>query len=287
MMNDFDPGAARGLSPYVPFSGRDTLVWQRWDQGLGYRALHEAACARRPRRAVGDHGDLLDRRHALVPVVTPADADRVKALVFAADGTNRCDQLTLAEMADLFDLLFAGPLDDALAAVLQADYIPIFVGAGVTTPVGAAGEPENDLSNRWHCDGGPHNHLKLLLYLDDLDSHDGATMVVDRAVTDHFKRAGYAFDELHTRVSDLSVLAEALAIRPCPTLTCRPGKGEALLLEPANVLHRGYRPTFGARHVLTVGIVPFPFDRQSILPRAYATIRSNTEFDFPNMNGIG
>ena len=117
------------------------------------------------------------------------------------------------------------------------------------------GEP--NVSFSWHCDGGPTKHLKVLLYLNGSDEHGGNTRFLDRATTDAFKKIGYVFCDIDHRLDDLAALAgeHGIAYRP---LEAPMRTGEAILFEPANVLHKGVWPTRAPRYLLQICIVPSP-----------------------------
>ena len=138
--------------------------------------------------------------------------------------------------------------DEQIRQYFCCDYAPIALSVVRGLP------NEDNVSMRWHCDSGPTRHLKMLVYLNETD---GATGVIKRMDTDLFFRAGYAYCELKQRLGDDGTREFALKheIPFCPTFVTPP-PGQAILFEPALVLHRGKAPTEGERVMLQIILVP-------------------------------
>lgn len=125
----------------------------------------------------------------------------------------------------------------------------------------------------WHCDSGPSQHLKLLVYFENSETSGGNTAFLDRRASDGFLEQGYTFGPLRRRRDDLSGLARRLDIRFEPR-TWPLMAGQGLLFEPSRVLHRGVIPDRGARHIVTLLLLPSPIpwpqalEEQGVLGRA-------------------
>jgi hypothetical protein len=107
----------------------------------------------------------------------------------------------------------------------------------------------------WHCDAGPVEHLKLLVYLSALDDHDGGTIFIDRSTTDLLKRVGTVFQPVADRQLDIRPVAQSHGFELEESLL-RPDLGEAVLFQPANVLHRARIPDRGERITMTLLLLP-------------------------------
>ncbi len=109
----------------------------------------------------------------------------------------------------------------------------------------------------WHCDKGPSAHLKILLYLNDMQEHRGNTIFLDRATTARFAQSGYVFGSVKKRTDDLTELArqEGITLHP-HSWDMKAGEGVAF--EPSQVLHRGILPSIGHRYVLAFCLLPSP-----------------------------
>jgi len=122
----------------------------------------------------------------------------------------------------------------------------------------------------WHCDKGPSTHLKILLYLNDMQDHRGNTIFLDRATTARFAQSGYVFGSVKKRTDDLTDLArqEGITLQP-QSWDMKAGEGVAF--EPSQVLHRGILPSTGFRYVLAFCLLPSP------IPWDKAFIQNNHE----------
>ncbi|MGE0475123.1 MAG: hypothetical protein AB7P17_15945, partial [Nitrospirales bacterium] len=109
----------------------------------------------------------------------------------------------------------------------------------------------------WHCDKGPSAHLKILLYLNDMQEHRGNTIFLDRATTARFAECGYVFGSVKKRTDDLSELAKQKGI-PFQPHSWDMKAGEGVAFEPSQVLHRGILPSTGFRYVLAFCLLPSP-----------------------------
>jgi hypothetical protein len=125
---------------------------------------------------------------------------------------------------------------------------------------------ENFNSFLWHCDRGPRVHLKLLVYLNGVDEHDGRTEFLDLHATRDLARSGYLFGRVADRRADLGPLAERVGAEFQPRSWCLAG-GEALLFQPSNVLHRGLMPSRAARTMLAICLLPSPVPWREALDR--------------------
>ena len=140
------------------------------------------------------------------------------------------------------------------------------------------GMPQN--STRWHCDGGPFHHLRLIVYLDPVDSHDSSTGILNRATTDALKRVGYIFCPLEKRTQNIRPTIERIGLTYAPTIL-RLGAGEGVLFEPAQIAHRSFPPSYGYRTALHLGLVPALTPWQTFVTHHFEAMRAA---GFPNLS---
>jgi hypothetical protein len=122
----------------------------------------------------------------------------------------------------------------------------------------------------WHCDRGPKNFLKINMFLDATSEHGGTTEFVDLTSSKRFEDAGYTFGANARRVSDLSSITRKIggsAEVTHPQLDA----GEAFIFYPSRSLHRGFLPTKGIRHMLSLVLLPSPVPWRTAWDRTVET----------------
>ncbi len=177
--------------------------------------------------------------------------------------------LSLTVRPDLVELLapvLAGALDACLVHYFEAEYL---VHTAMLIRTRASSEAPT-VSFRWHCDKGPERHLKLLIYLNDHKAHQGGTEYLDLDDTAAVGRHGYVFGWTRRRTSRLDAL-ERIAGKSLHVHRRTPDAGDAVLFQPARVLHRGLAPRTGDRLVLTLCLLPSPVPWRQALACGAAT----------------
>jgi hypothetical protein len=244
------------ISEFAPQGKMDDLIAQTYEQDRGYKRLYESALAVSPYVGMPPTTLVPDRGFDVLPCL---GADAVAGFcdqVFDEAGCGRFTDLTDAEMTALLAQIRTPAVHKAIATALGCHYAFVFAEAAAATPVAGGPTAGAMISFRWHADNGPRAHLKIILYLDGPDSHDGATSFLDRQTTEAIAAAGYLFPKNEDRLADLGPLAAAHGI----TLVehrLSPQAGEAVLFHPAQVLHRGLLPSFGRRRTFW-GSFPTP-----------------------------
>lgn len=235
--------AQEGDSDFTPYDPRYALHQMGYnDIQEGCQATHFRSVLAAEERGFSPDGQLDALRRNGWDVV---DTD----LDFAAadDGPDSAAEIGKARSRDYLGACL-DENDEQIRQYFCCDYAPISLSVVRVPP------NEDNVSMRWHCDGGPSRHLKMLVYL---NKTDGATGVTDRHQTDLFLRSGYAFCGLEQRRGDDFVRQFAskhdIPFNPAH-ITPLPGK--ALLLEPSLVLHRGIAPTQEDRVMLQIILVP-------------------------------
>ena len=228
--------------------GGDARTKALYDHKAGYAKLH-FICQRSYRREPADfESDLTRDGIERLPVLDEAECAKLRTMIDADSDFLRHHLFRVSLMAKIF----TGAVDRRISGYFGSEYLPLWCRFFRNDPAG-----DRNISFSWHCDGGPTKHLKLLLYLNASQEHGGNTQFLDRPTTDAFKGIGYVFCDINHRLDDLSALAERHGI-PYAPMEAPVRTGEAILFEPANVLHKGVWPTRGSRYLLQICIVPSP-----------------------------
>jgi hypothetical protein len=238
-------------------------LWRHFDEKVGY-AEYAARCRAAFRREPPPpaDGELARRGFTYLRAL-----DAPTALSLASDLEHRRPQLLKKDSRhlegfrvedrqwtrDLLERILQGDVDRAIAGYFGSEYLVHWVALALTRPV-VGGE---SVSFRWHCDKGPSQHLKIIVYLNPTADHGGNTEFMDRDDTLAVAREGYLFGWSKLRTSEVEDLSR-LAGRPLATRLEERDAGEAVLFEPSRVLHRGVTPTRGPRLTATLCLLPSP-----------------------------
>lgn len=143
-------------------------------------------------------------------------------------------------------------IDARITSIYRSEYYVHSLVANRTMPA-----KESKRSFLWHCDRGPKNFLKINMFLDATSEHGGTTEFLDLESSKGFEDAGYTFGANARRVADVGPIAQRFGgtvniIHP------QLSAGEAFIFLPSQTLHRGFLPTRGIRHMLSVVLLPSP-----------------------------
>ena len=236
--------ATESDSDFIPYDPRGALHIKGCnDVEKGYQMHHFRSVLAADERGFSPDGRLDGLRRVGWDVVN-TDVDFVARDDVEGDSAKEMGKtLSLIYLRECLD-----PNDEQIRQYFSCDYAPISLS------VVRVGPGEDNVSMRWHCDSGPTRHLKMLVYLNETD---GATGVIERMDTDLFFRAGYAYCGLEQRLGDDGTRTFALEQEiPWNPAFVTPPPGQALLFEPALVLHRGKAPTEEERVMLQIILVP-------------------------------
>lgn len=223
-------------------------VYDYYDVGMSYHLLSQSA-RQEMKRGIRSSSTLKDEG-LIVHSVFSAEVSKALSL----QCQNESQQLnTPAVMKQLFRRVFSGETDQLLCDYFQSEYTPLwykFESATYESKMDAR-------SFKWHCDSGPRNHLKLLIYLNDYEIHEGTTLFLNRKSSEAFIDAGYAFGPVDYRQHELRPLSKALNL-PYEEISLKPKAGDAVIFEPSRLLHKGISPKPGSyRNVLHILLIPF------------------------------
>jgi hypothetical protein len=250
---------------------RAEAIWREFDEDRQYGrylAHCQSAWSRVPPPAIDNA--LARRGFTYLPALPGVDAG-----AFAADLANRHPlQLLKKDSRDLEGFRVADPewlrkllgrvlqgqVDSAISAFFRSEYLVHWVALSLTRPA-----PEQaSVSFRWHCDKGPSAHLKLIVYLNPTEEHGGNTEFIDLEDSMAVARRGYLFGWSKARTSDVAHLSHVAGRSVFPYM--RPmAAGDAVLFQPARVLHRGISPTRAPRLTATLCLLPSPVHWQRAL----------------------
>ena len=168
-------------------------------------------------------------------------------------------------------------VDEAMLSYFESEYIPIWMKFIRNVP----GEnSDKQVSFKWHLDGGPEHHLRILVYLNSAEESGGNTLILSRKTTFLLKRLGYPLCDIQQRTSDLSELCKLYNI-PYKPVEANCKEGEALIFAPMAYLHRGVWPTKTPRYLIQICFTP------SMMPWFDACIKHNAPLDkstWPKVN---
>lgn len=262
----------------------DFNMIQQFDVGRGYQLHHLKCIEKAPRISKAPLDDLARRGYDLRPILDHRFANGLADQVKAAGRNVYPGDMEKAEVETTLNTVFSPAVHAMINRYFLTEFAVIFFGLIHTKPLAEQEDPDKpSVSFGWHCDGGPMKHLKMLIYLNSNEEHDGATDYLDSFATGLFKKVGYVFCPIHMRVQDLAGLAAQHGI-PYEPRRLRPDCGEGITFEPAGVLHKGVYPTRGVRCVLQLGLIPWPTPWQQFFAGNYDLLVRNTGSGFPKLN---
>lgn len=162
-------------------------------------------------------------------------------------------------------------LDAKLKSYFGCEYLPLWLRYYKNEPKEFTGS----YSFKWHCDGGPSNHLKVLVYLNSSKQSGGNTLFLDGITTQEFKDIGYVFTNLDKRELDLRDLAEKYGIG-LSEIRHDIEEGEGILFEPMSFLHKGIWPEHCPRYMVQLCFIPSPKPYKDIYEKLALPSMSNS-----------
>lgn len=283
-------GGLRGLFGRSRGRRRIAQVRRRFDEDAGYREFHEFCQSQLARDEGSGANPLLERGwegFCVIDTSAAADLRREVETRFACSvEKEKSPHLLVYHIDDpSFDARFlervtTPAVDERALRFFQSEYLVLWYTLSRTIPVATSAKN----SFLWHCDRGPHAHLKLLLYLNDYEEHCGGTEFLDLPTTDRISESGYVYAPVRTRVADLGEIAARVSADYAPW-EARMDAGEGILFQPASVLHRGLLPMRGPRLVATLCLLPSPVPWREALDRGVKP-RPNSEAKWPDVGAL-
>jgi hypothetical protein len=258
---------------------RVQIVYEKFELECRYHEYHEhcqrLSCAvfgqgdstRIPGASLRDDGI---RRFS--GLLSPQSAQRVLELARhnGAQGLLKKDTRDLSGLRitdasvihDLFSCTLAPTVDAAIREYFGSEYLVHWFTVSATP---ASSSPPS-VSFRWHCDKGPRDHLKLIVFLNDVEEHGGGTAFLNRADSEAVAESGYLFGRAKKRALDTASLG-AICGKHLSPIEIYPAAGDAVLFEPSRIVHSGITPRHGIRYALTLCLLPSPLDWKQSLAR--------------------
>ncbi|WP_191602066.1 hypothetical protein [Marinomonas algicola] len=117
-------------------------------------------------------------------------------------------------------------------------------------------EDKDYLSTTWHLDYGVNRSLKLFIYLNSVEEHQGNTLIIDQYRSELLRDAGALPLDLDKRKEDLSSEMQSLGVSN-EALGYDLKAGDALLFSPFLLAHRCLLPAPGQkRYTVCFTLIP-------------------------------
>jgi len=254
-------------------AGRAQRVYRDYDSDRRYGEYHAHCQARFKRELEPEPGTALQRQgfEYFTPLNEVEAGHRCRELLknhssrLIKKDSKHLEGFHVEDMAwveAFLSRVLDGSLDQRIVEYFKSEYLLHWLTFSVTRQA----REQDSVSFRWHCDKGPSTHLKLIVYLNPTAEHGGNTEFIDLEGSEAVARRGYLFGWSKTRTSDIRRLSR---IAGCElTKHGSPLQaGQAVLFQPARVLHRGLSPDRGDRLVMTLCILPSPVHWKLALQR--------------------
>jgi len=222
---------------------------QLYDVEMGYERVHQDARRRFRRAGKMDFGDLNSRRVEKFRLFTAKEAAKIRKRM--DEGINPVADRS--ETLALLKKVFMPPLDARLIAFFNSEYVPHAMSYDKIMP----NEPFTH-SDCWHCDGGPTNHLVMMIYLSGSRKKTANTLFTTGRMTDYLKVAGYVFCHMEQRLADVSPIVNRFQLGQFEEIAFEIKAGEAIVFQSVNILHKRALPTQGPRYTITLALLPSP-----------------------------
>ena len=245
-------------SPVLSVSKEDALAANIGE--FGYEAFAES-CRAEFQRAGGSDFDLVHAGFERFPLLSTARADKVLSILKKeeADPQSHVDRggglaVTMLRRPEMVRMilttLITQDVDQRLTALFRSEYrIKWFSCQKVSE------NSDNNVSFLWHKDIGPEHHAKMIVYLSDTEETGGRTDFIDADTTEKIRHAGYDYVARDDRFEDMLPFAKERGI-PLTVHDAPFARGEAVIFEPTQVLHRGIKPNIAPRYTITLCILP-------------------------------
>jgi hypothetical protein len=131
---------------------------------------------------------------------------------------------------------------------------------------------------KWHCDGGPARHLKVITYLNGFTEHGSDTGILDVDTSMALKKVGYLFNKLDDRTTNIIPLCEYFNIDYQPK-NLEPETGDTLIFNPNQLAHRAIPPKVGKpRYALNFCLVPSEVHWKVVVEKFFLPIYDCQDF---------
>jgi len=170
------------------------------------------------------------------------------------------------EIIGIIEKIITPEMDEEIKNYFKSNYAILWYSShSVTTD-----DITENCSAKWHCDGGPSKHLKVITYLNDYQDHGSSTLLMNQSTTNQLKEVGYIYSNVTDRITDIKDLLDYYKI-PDSTYEHKFKTGESILFSPTQTAHRASPPkiTSKARTTFNLCIIPSPLSWKETIMRGY------------------
>ena len=254
---------------YELFPNNHLLLNKFYDQSFGYGALNERAKNAYQRSNI-DTPLTSDHMHVLKEHLAPEICQSIIS-EFEQDPQG-VQHDSVAQV--LVEQVFNDSIDEQIRSYFNSEYCVFWwsiykLDADVDDAFYAA---------KWHCDGGPTNHLKVITYLNGYDEHESDTPFLDKETTDELKEIGYIFTELDKRSNNIEPLCRHYNVNYQPK-SLKPNVGDTIVFNANQVAHRALPPVKGkTRYVLNFCVLPSELHWREVMQNYFFPIYGCQDF---------
>ena len=256
-----------------PGPGRVQRVFREFDETRGFALYHEKCRQVFERNLlVGGASPLSDLGFEYLDILPYARAASLREILTERYGIASVKKNSEALVGfrdiddefrnEILDTVLTPLADERILSFFASEYLVLWM---IVTATEAAAADEI-VSFKWHCDRGPSQHLKLIVYLNPSQEHGGNTEFIPLSDSRRIGDSGYVFGSTRKRTNSVQRLSR-LAGKPVETVLQPIPAGGGVLFQPANVVHRGVAPDRGTRYAITLCLLPSPVPWRAALER--------------------
>ena len=221
-----------------------------FEQTLHYGELNRISQQQFRRKEVVQQNELNQQHQQALQQVIPPDlcqyfieqAEQSNGAIYHPDFINK-----------LLPLILSDANDALLCSYFNSEYTLLWFTCRGVSPQ----QPFTD--NHWLCDEGPEKQLKMQIFLNASEQHQGNTQMLSKATTDQLKHAGYLFADSSKNPVEIDPLCRDKAIAVTQIAEQDRQAGDALLFNPNQLAYRHKAPTSGHQQVLELCFIASPY----------------------------
>ena len=240
--------------------GADKAVVKYFGEDHGYRSAAEKAQAKFERETIDT--TLVKDHIKCIPNLLPAELCQSLIEEFEGDPEG-IQHESVAEV--LLTQVFTDEIDAHIRSYFGSEYCVFWWSIYKIEST----DEETGYSTKWHCDGGPEKHLKVITYLNGFDEHGSDTAYLDKEATDKLKEVGYIFASVEKRSLNIEPLCKKLNVDYQP-MGVKPAAGDTIIFNPFEIAHRAKTPVPGKpRYALNFCLVPSEIHWKTVAEQYY------------------
>ena len=166
-----------GSQEYNLLEHGDLFISRTFDHGLEYGLLHDWSKSNFKRHNEILSCGLTEIGFEKMDGLLPREIAR-QIIQHRQEGGNYFQ--TREGVLNLLEAVFNEQIDQRIIAEFGSEYMPVWYNFSEDTPENT----KDNCSFKWHCDGGPKEHIKIMIYLNDMAEHGGNTIFSTKQVTE-------------------------------------------------------------------------------------------------------